>query len=74
MYSATSLLHSFVSPHVDYCNTFLAGAPKAVTNKLQSVLNAAARMVSGTDKYDRGLSRLPPLRASVARLGVTTYG
>ena len=29
-----------------------------MTNKLQRVLNAAARVVSGTHKFDRGLSRL----------------
>jgi len=28
------------------------------TDKLQCVLNAAARVVSGTHKFDRGLSRL----------------
>ena len=30
---------------VDYCDAVLAGAPKSVTNKLQRVLNAAARVV-----------------------------
>jgi len=34
------------------------GASKATTNKLQRVLNAAARVVSGTHNFDRGLSRL----------------
>jgi len=37
------------------------GAPKATTNKLQRGLNAAfsaARVVSGTHNFDRGLSRL----------------
>jgi len=29
-----------------------------MTHRLQRVLNAAARVVSGTQKYDRGLSRL----------------
>jgi len=43
---------------IDYCNAVLAGAPKATTNKLQRVLNAAARVVSDTHKFDRGLSRL----------------
>jgi len=43
---------------VDYCNAVLAGAPKSVTNKLQRVLNAAQRVVSGTRKYDRGLTTL----------------
>jgi len=36
----------------------MAGAPKATTNRLQWVLNAAAHVVSGTHKFDRGLSRL----------------
>ena len=36
----------------------LAGAPKSVTDKLQRVMNAAARVVSGTKKYDRGLTHL----------------
>jgi len=36
----------------------LAGAPRSVTDKLQRVLNAAARLVSGTSKYDRGLSQI----------------
>jgi len=31
------------------------GALKNVTDKLQRVLNAAARIVSGTWKYDHGL-------------------
>jgi len=43
---------------VDYCNVVFAGAPKAVTNKLQRVLNAAASVVSGTRKFDRGLTQL----------------
>jgi len=35
--------------HINYCNTVLAGASKYVTDKLQRVLNAAARLVSNTD-------------------------
>ena len=46
----------------------MAGAPKATTNKLQRVLNAAARVVSGTHKFDRGLSRL--LHTELHRLDV----
>ena len=56
--SASTLVHSFVASRIDYCNAVLAGAPKASTNKLQRILNAAARVVSGTQKFDRGLSRL----------------
>ena len=36
----------------------LAGAPRYITDKLQRVLNAAARLVTGTRKFDRGLERL----------------
>jgi len=43
---------------VDYCNAVLAGSPKSTTDTLQRVLNAAARLVTNTDKYDRGLSSL----------------
>jgi len=56
--SAPTLVHSFVASRIDYCNAVLVGVPKATTNKLQRVLNAAARVVSGTHKFDRGLSRL----------------
>jgi len=56
--SAATLVHSFVASRIDYCNAVLAGAPNAATNKLQRVLNAEARVVSGTHKFDRDLSRL----------------
>jgi len=55
--SVATLIHASVTSHVDYCNAVFAGAPKVTTNKLQRVLNAAARVVTGTRKCDRGLSR-----------------
>jgi len=56
--SAATLVHAFVPSRIDYCNAVLACAPKATTDKLQRVLNAAARVVTGTKKFQRGLSRL----------------
>jgi len=47
-----------VETAANYKATFLAGALKATTNKLQRLLNAAAHVVSATHKFDRGLSRL----------------
>jgi len=41
-----------------YCNTVLAGAPWTVTDKLKRVLNAAACVVTGTRKFDRGLGQI----------------
>jgi len=43
---------------LDYCNALLAGAPKATTDKLRRLLNAAARLVSDTKKFDRGPRQL----------------
>ena len=56
--SAATLVHAFVTSRVDYCNAILAAAPKTITDRLQRVLNAAARVVSDTKKFDQGLSRL----------------
>jgi len=43
---------------MDYCSTVLADAPRTVTDKLQRVLNAAARVITGTRKFDRGLGQI----------------
>jgi len=50
--------HPHVSSRVDYCNAVYAGAPENITDRLQRVLNAAARVVSDTRKFDHGLLRL----------------
>jgi len=54
--SAATLVHAFVTSRVDYCNAVYAEAPKTVTDKLQRVINAAARVVCDTRKFDRGLT------------------
>ena len=47
-----TLVHAFIASRVDYCNAVLAGSPKSTTDTLQRVLNAAARLVANTDKYE----------------------
>jgi len=37
---------------------FFAGSPSYITDEMQCVLNAAARLVTGTYKFDHGLSHL----------------
>ena len=49
--SLAILVYAVVNSRIDYCNTVLAGAPRTVTDKLQRVLNAAARVVTGTRKF-----------------------
>ena len=56
--SITTLIHAFVSSRVDYCCSLLIGSPRSVTDKLQRVLNAAARVITNTSKYDTGLSNI----------------
>ena len=56
--SAATPMHAFVTSRVDYCNAVFAAAPKTATDKLQHVLNATARLISDTRKYNQGLSRL----------------
>ena len=40
----TSLVHAFVTSPVDCCNTMLAWSPTSTTDRLQRVLNVAARV------------------------------
>ena len=47
-----TLVHSFISNRIDYCNSIFYGATGTVLAKLQSVLNAAARLVTSTQRFD----------------------
>jgi len=60
-----------VTSRVDYCNAVLAGSPKVTTDKLQRVMNSAARVVSNTRKFDGGLSRLGLLQDELHWLDAT---
>ena len=51
-------IHAFVTSRIDYCNCLLANAPKDWTDKRQRILNAAARVLTETNKYDLGLTRI----------------
>ena len=50
--------YAVVNSRIDYCNTVLAGAPRTVTDKLQRVLNAAARVVTCIWKFDCRLGQI----------------
>ena len=52
LHAARTLVNSLVVSRIDYCNCLQAGAPAKITNKLQSVMNAAAKIVCGLKKYD----------------------
>ena len=46
------LVHAFVTSHLDYCNSLFYGLPQSQYDRLQKVLNAAARVVCLIPKFD----------------------
>ena len=49
--AAKSLVHAFVASRLDYCNSLYLGLSKIMLSTLQSVLNAAARLVAKAPRY-----------------------
>ena len=50
------LVHAFITSRVNYSDRLLAGALKSTTEKLQRVMNAAARLITNTRKFDHDLT------------------
>ena len=50
--AARILVNNLLVSKIDYCNCLLAGTPVNLTDKHQSVMNAAARIECGLKKYD----------------------
>ena len=50
--TAIQLVNCFVTARVDHCNNVLGGIPKYQHDRIQSVLNAAARLIFGVNRYD----------------------
>src|SRR5206468_9288370 len=42
--------HAFVTSRLDYCNSLLAGHPAVLLDRLQSILNSAARLYAGVSR------------------------
>ena len=49
--STEKLIHAFVTRRLDYCNGLLYGLPSNLISKLQSVQNAAARLLYRAPRY-----------------------
>ena len=50
--STETIIHAFVTTHLDYCNAILYGLPKFLLNRLQLVQNRAVCIVTFTKKYE----------------------
>ena len=47
--ASKTLVHAaFISSHLDYCNSLLYGIADGLLKKLQSIKNAATRLITGT--------------------------
>jgi len=70
---ATSLIHS----KIDYCNSHQLNLPATQTNRLQLVLNSAARAVTKTPIFITlllFLNLFPPLRKNQTSYSCESYG
>ena len=47
----TTVVHAFVTPLIDYCNSLLYGIVDYNINRLQRIQNGAVRMVTNNGKY-----------------------
>ncbi|CDQ73217.1 unnamed protein product [Oncorhynchus mykiss] len=63
---AEKLIHAFVTSRLDYSNALLSSYPDKALNKLQLVLNTAARILTRTKKIDH----ITPVQASLHWLPV----
>lgn len=74
-----TLVHSLITSRIDYCNGVLSGVPAVHLRQLQSVLNAAARLITRKQKFDhisetlRDLHWLPIKERINYKLCLTVY-
>ena len=77
--STERLVHAFISSHLDYCNSLLAGLPISHLSPLQRVQNTAARLVTLSRKHDhispilRSLHWLPVHSRITFKILLLTY-
>ena len=51
--SLLTLVHAFVTSRIDHCNAVLYGSSAYLLDRLQSVLNSAARLIRNVPKFNR---------------------
>jgi hypothetical protein len=79
--AAATLVHSFISCRLDYCNSILFGVSDRVLRKLQLVQNSAARLITSRRRFDHitsvlrdQLHWLPVRQRIVYKLALLVYG
>lgn len=73
------LVHALVISRIDYCNGLFFGLPQTQLVKVQSVQNAAARLISNVSRFDHitpvlfNLHRLPVHYRIIFKVFIITY-
>ena len=74
-----SIIHAFISSRLDSCNSLLYDLPDTLIAKLQRIQNAAARILTGTKRFEhitpilKALYWLPIRQRISYKLAVTTF-
>jgi len=77
--AAKTVVHAFISMHLDYCNSLLCRICDTLLRRLQSVQNAAARVITRTPRRDHitpilhHLHWLPVQQRVAFKLAVLVY-
>ena len=50
--AAKTIVHTLISSRIDYCNSVLFGVSEAVSQRLQSVLNSSAHLITNRRRFD----------------------
>lgn len=61
------LIHAFISSRIDYCNSLFSSLNKSILHRLQSIQNAAARLLTKLSRY----THITPLLYSLHWLPVS---
>ena len=79
--STATLVQAFVTSRIDYGNALLANAPRTISDKLNRVLKAAARVITGTrgsgtdaqSSHWTALAGRPQAQRVILKLCTTVY-
>ena len=77
--ASVALINALVMSQIDYCNSLFSGCNDDTVADMQSILNAAARMVCGIGRFNhisstlKELHWLPVQHRIVYKTAVTTY-
>ena len=67
------LIHVFITSRIDYCNSLLYGQPKCILQRLQSVLNSAARLIHLSSRYEHVTPLLIQLQRITFKIAIITF-